>query len=280
MRLCRLQISYAEACLGLCIFAKQNATLGEATFLMLGCDFLKLSKETMKLLLEINNAIYDDIKIEFLYHSNKLEGSTFNLEQLNVLLDEDKIVGEHSVDDVQETINSLKLFDFVIKTIDEQLTPRLLKEYHSLLKTSTIDSERRFAGIYKKIPNKLRGIDIETAQPYEVEEKIDKLLEMEINTIEDIANFHQEFEHIHPFQDGNGRIGRYLILRQCIEKNIDLIAIDDEYNKEYKQALYIAQKDNNISLLVEILKKSQMRLDKKLSKYQKGIEELNESYKI
>lgn len=229
----------------------------------------------MKLLLEINNAIYDDIKLEFLYHSNKLEGSTFNLEQLNILLDEDKIIGEHSVDDVQETINSLKLFDFVIKTIDEQLTPRLLKEYHSLLKTSTIDSERGFAGVYKKIPNKLRGIDIETAQPYEVEEKIDKLLEMKVNTIEDIANFHQRFEHIHPFQDGNGRIGRYLILRQCIKSNIDLIAIDDEYNKEYKQALYIAQKDNNISLLVEILKKCQTRLDKKLSKYQKGIEELN-----
>ena len=68
----------------------------------------------MKLLLEINNAVYDDIKLEFLYHSNKLEGSTFNLEQLNVLLDEDKIIGEHSVDDVQETINSLKLFDFII----------------------------------------------------------------------------------------------------------------------------------------------------------------------
>lgn len=236
---------------------------------------MKISKDAMKLLLEINNVIYDDIKLEFLYHSNKLEGSTFNLEQLNVLLDEDKIIGEHSVDDVQETINSLKLFDFVIKTIDEELTPRLLKEYHSLLKSNTIDSERGFAGVYKKIPNKLRGVDIETAQPYEVEEKVDKLLEMEIDAIEDIANFHQRFEHIHPFQDGNGRIGRYLMLRQCIENNIDLIAIDDEYNKEYKQALYTAQKDNNIIPLLKILKKCQTRLDEKLSKYKTQIEELN-----
>lgn len=236
---------------------------------------MRISKDTIKLLLEINNAIYDDIKLEFLYHSNKLEGSTFNLEQLNVLLDEDKIIGEHTVDDVQETINSLKLFDFVIKTIDEELSPRLLKEYHSLLKTNTIDSEHGFAGVYKKIPNKLRGVDIETAQPYEVEEKIDKLLKMEIDTIEDIADFHQKFEHIHPFQDGNGRIGRYLILRQCIENNIDLIAIDDEYNKEYKQALYTAQKDKDIKALVEILKKCQTRLDKKLNKYKKTIEELN-----
>lgn len=236
---------------------------------------MKISKDAMKLLLEINNVIYDDIKLEFLYHSNKLEGSTFNLEQLNVLLDEDKIIGEHSVDDVQETINSLKLFDFVIKTIDEELTPRLLKEYHSLLKSNTIDSERGFAGVYKKIPNKLRGVDIETARPYEVEEKVDKLLEMKIDAIEDIANFHQRFEHIHPFQDGNGRIGRYLMLRQCIENNIDLIAIDDEYNKEYKQALYTAQKDNNIIPLLKILKKCQTRLDEKLSKYKTQIEELN-----
>ncbi len=236
---------------------------------------MKFSKDAMKLLLEINNVIYDDIKLEFLYHSNKLEGSTFNLEQLNVLLDEDKIIGEHSVDDVQETINSLKLFDFVIKTIDEELTPRLLKEYHSLLKSNTIDSERGFAGVYKKIPNKLRGVDIETAQPYEVEEKVDKLLEMKIDAIEDIANFHQRFEHIHPFQDGNGRIGRYLMLRQCIENNIDFIVIDDEYNKEYKQALYTAQKDNNIIPLVKILKKCQTRLDEKLSKYKTQIEELN-----
>lgn len=236
---------------------------------------MKLSKDTIKLLLEINNAIYDDIKLEFLYHSNKLEGSTFNLEQLNVLLDEDKIIGEHSVDDVQETINSLKLFDFVIETIDEKLTERLLKEYHSLLKNNTIDSERGFAGVYKKIPNKLRGVDIETAQSYEVEEKIEELLEININSIEDIANFHQKFEQIHPFQDGNGRIGRYLILRQCIENKIDLIAIDDEHNKVYKQALYTAQKDNNIIPLIEILKKCQTRLDEKLNKYQNVIEELN-----
>ncbi len=235
---------------------------------------MKISKNTMKLLLEVNNAIYDEIKLEFLYHSNKLEGSTFNLEQLNVLLDEDKIIGEHSVDDVQETINSLKLFDFVIKTIDEELTPRLLKEYHSLLKTNTVDSERGFVGIYKKIPNKLRGVDIETAQPYEVEERIEELLGMKIKSIEDIANFHQKFEHIHPFQDGNGRIGRYLILRQCVENNIDLIAIDDEYNKEYKQALYIAQKDNDTLPLIKILEKCQIRLNQKLDKYQGVILEL------
>lgn len=103
--------------------------------------------------------------------------------------------------------------------------------------------------------------------------------QIKINSIECIANFHQKFEHIHPFQDGNGRIGRYLILRQCIENNIDLIAIDDEYNKEYKQALYIAQKDNDMNHLVEILEKCQTRLNGKLSKYKNAIEKLKNKQK-
>ena len=87
--------------------------------------------------------------------------------------------------------------------------------------------------------------------------------------------FHQEFEHIHPFQDGNGRIGRFIILKQCIENNIDLIAIDNEYNNEYKKALYNAQTTGDISDLVNIFKLCQERLDKKLSKYQTYIDNIN-----
>lgn len=236
---------------------------------------MKLSVDKLQLLSKINNSIYDDIKVEFLYHSNKLEGSTFNIEQLNILIDENKIIGEHSVDDVQETINSLKLFDFVVDTLGEKLTPRLLKEYHSILKTNTRDENYGFVGTFKKIPNKLRGIDIETAQPYEVEDRINDLLDEEIKSLEDIAKFHAIFEHIHPFQDGNGRIGRYIIFKQCIENNIDLIAIDDEYNKEYKEALYLAQKENDFVNLIDIFSKCQERLDKKLQKYKSAMEDIN-----
>lgn len=82
-----------------------------------------------------------------------------------------------------------------------------------------------------------------------------------------IADFHQKFEHIHPFQDGNGRIGRFIILRQCLENNVDLISIDDEYNKEYRSALFRAQTSDNIDDLVEIFKKCQIRLDEKLEDY-------------
>lgn len=105
------------------------------------------------------------------------------------MLTENKVQGEHSIDDVQETINSLKLFDFVINTLSEELTPRLLKEFNSLLKQNTKQDEYELIGVYKKIPNKLLGVNIETTQPFEVEEKINNLLKIEIKNVEDIEEF-------------------------------------------------------------------------------------------
>ena len=90
-----------------------------------------------------------------------------------------------------------------------------------------------------------------------------------------IADFHQKFEQIHPFQDGNGRIGRFIILRQCIENDIDLIAIDDKYNKEYRAALYKAQTTKDIKDLVEIFVKCQVRLDEKLKEYEDLINQVS-----
>ena len=237
---------------------------------------MKISINTMQKLSKIKNSVYDDIKIEYLYHSNKLEGSTFNIHQLNVLLEENMIVGEHSVDDVQETINSLELFDFVVETLNKKLTDRLLREYHSILKKNTSDANYGFVGIYIKIPNKLRNVDIKLAEPYEVEGLIKNLLDKKIENINDIADFHQEFEHIHPFQDGNGRIGRFIILRQCLENNIDLIAIDDEYNKQYREALYKAQTIGTLEQLVQVFKKCQKRFDEKLQSYTSIIEQVSE----
>lgn len=235
---------------------------------------MKFTASAIKYLSRINNSIYDDLKVEFLYHSNKLEGSTFDENQLNALLEENMVIGEHKKDDVQTTINSLELFDFVVKTVDEDMSPRLIREWHSLLMKGTELDKMQLVGKYKEIPNSLRGIDIETAQPYEVEERIDNLLKLEINNIDDIAAFHQEFEHIHPFQDGNGRIGRFIIFKQCIKNNIDLIAIDNEYNDDYKKALYVAQTTGDVSNLVSIFKLCQERLNKKLIKYQSYIDKI------
>lgn len=133
-----------------------------------------------------------------------------------------------------------------------------------------MDDEIDNIGKWKKYNNRLSKTDLKLCEPYLVENSIYNLLEdwkQNKKDIYSIADFHQKFEHIHPFQDGNGRIGRFIILRQCLENNIDLIAIDDEYNKEYKEALYEAQTTGDLEQLVYILEKCQKRLDEKLESY-------------
>lgn len=130
----------------------------------------------------------------------------------------------------------------------------------------------------KKYENKLRDIDLKLAYPSEVESLMYNLLsdwnELENATVKEIADFHYKFEKIHPFQDGNGRIGRFIILKQCLEKNIDLIAIDKEYSEEYKKALFKAQQTNNSEELVNVFIKCQKRLEEKLSSYNNLLKEV------
>ena len=231
---------------------------------------MKISITTMQKLSKIKNSAYDAIKIEFLYHSNKLEGSTFSKENLIDLLESKKVNGEHFLDDVIETRNSLELFDEVINTLNKPLDKYLLWDWHRILKKGSIDDEIGNIGRWKKYENKLLNTDLKLCEPNLVENNIFNLLEDWKESKKDIfaiANFHQRFEHIHPFQDGNGIIGRFIILRQCIENNVDLIAIDDEYNKEYRNALYIAQTTNDINPLVEVFTKCLKRLDEKLEDY-------------
>lgn len=240
---------------------------------------MKISINTMQKLSKIKNSAYDAIKIEYLYHSNKLEGSTFSKENLLDLLEQRQVVGEHFVDDVIETKNSLDLFDNVINTLKDPFDKYLLWEWHRLLKKGTVDDEINNIGKWKKYANRLSKVDLKLCEPHLVENAIFNLLADWNESKKDIyaiANFHQKFEHIHPFQDGNGRIGRFIILRQCIENSVDLIAVDDEYNKEYRAALYKAQTTGNIDLLVEVFKKCQVRLDEKLSSYMPTINQVSE----
>ena len=148
-----------------------------------------------------------------------------------------------------------------------------------MLKKGTVDDEIDNIGKWKKYENRLSKTDLKLCKPHLVENSMFNLLEDWNESQKDIyaiANFHQKFEHIHPFQDGNGRIGRFIILRQCIENSIDLIAIDNEYNKEYREALYEAQTTENIKPLVEVFKKCQVRLDEKLSNYSSTIMQVSE----
>lgn len=230
----------------------------------------------MQKLSTIKNSFYEDLKIEFLFHSNHLEGSTFTKENLEKLLLDKQVEGVHFLDDVYETTNSLKAFDMVIEDSDKELNKFMLFDWHRTLKKNSIDDEISNTGCWKKYENRLRGVDIKLALPSEVDSLMFNLI-MDWNennnpTIEDIAKFHYKFEMIHPFQDGNGRIGRFLILKQCLESDIDLIAIDNMYSNEYKEALYKAEKTDDISELVCVFKKCQDRLDKKLNSYHDLIE--------
>lgn len=226
-----------------------------------------LNTEVLKFLKDTPNSAYESVKTEFLYHSNKLEGSTFTKENLEKYLQDNIIEGSHKIDDVYETINSTQLFDFIVDTLEEPLSKRLMLEFHRMLKDKTLDYERGFAGCWKKIPNMISGVDLKLAQPWEVESKIEELLkqwEDSNKTFEDIIKFHAQFENIHPYQDGNGRIGRFIMLKQCVENGVDLILIDDQYSAEYKKALYIAQSQKDYTMLSDIFKKWQSLLDQKL----------------
>ena len=238
---------------------------------------MKISIIVMQKLSKIKNSAYDAIKIEYLYHSNKLEGSTFSKENLLDLLESKQVSGEHFYDDVIETKNSLELFDNVISTLNEEFNKHLLWDWHRILKKGSVDDEIGNTGKWKKYSNKLLNTDLKLCEPNLVNNNMFNLLEDFKESKKDIyaiADFHQKFEHIHPFQDGNGRIGRFIILRQCIENNIDLIAIDNEYNKQYRESLYIAQTTNNLEPLVDVFKKCQQRIDEKLIEYIPMIKEV------
>ncbi len=149
------------------------------------------------------------------------------------------------------------------------------------MKKGTVDDEIDNIGKWKKYENRLSKTDLKLCEPHLVENNMFNLFEDWNESKKDIyaiAYFHQRFEHIHPFQDGNGRIGRFIILRQCIENSVDLIAIDDEYNKEYREALYEAQTTQNVNSLVEIFEKCQVRLDEKLSNYIPTIKQVSEEF--
>lgn len=190
---------------------------------------------------DLKNALYSILKHNFLYHSNKIEGSTFTTEALALLIDKNIVEGKHTLDDVQETVNSSYTFDTIIDNLGQDITHSFIKNLHSSLFFNTTLHSRGFSGIYKTIPNMILGTDIKLAQPFEVEPLLDELLEWYYNldkvTLESLAEFHYRFERIHPFQDGNGRIGRFLMLKQMLENNLPLKIISWDNEDLYRSSL-------------------------------------------
>ncbi|AVQ38049.1 cell filamentation protein Fic [Clostridium botulinum] len=213
--------------------------------------------KNIKIAKDIKNSIYYKLRHEFLYHSNRIEGSTFTTESLALLLDKNVVEGKHTLDDVQETVNSAYVFDYIIDTIDEKVDMRYIKYLNSMLKHNTTDYERGFSGVFKKIPNTILGTNVQLAQPYEVEYKLEDIIswyyQNKIINLDIISEFHFRFEMIHPFQDGNGRIGRFLMLKQLLENDLPLFIISWDTEDLYRKSL-AKSSIGNYAPLVEYLK--------------------------
>lgn len=200
--------------------------------------------------MKLKGGIYHRTQIDLTYNSNRIEGSKITHEQTRFIFETNTIGASKEsvlVDDIVETSNHFRCIDLIIEKAKFKLTESLIKELHFLLKSGTSDSGKDWfnVGDYKKMPNEVGGN--ETCPPKEVSIKMKKLLsdyyKLEQKTIEDIIDFHQKFEIIHPFQDGNGRVGRLIMFKECLANNVVPFIIDDELKLFYYRGL---QEWNNV----------------------------------
>jgi Fic family protein len=185
--------------------------------------------------------LYYYLQLTFAYNSNKIEGSKLTSEQTQMIYERGEILpasDAFSTDDIVETINHFKCFDYILDTFTENLSEEYIKSLHGLLKRATIqERDPQIAiGDYKKLGNVIGTNEIETASPEMVETEMHRLLTIYTavgkRTIDEIAEFHVQFERIHPFQDGNGRVGRLLMFKECLRNDIMPFVITDK-NKGY-----------------------------------------------
>ena len=202
-------------------------------------DILKEQKET-----KLKGGIYHKVQIELTYNSNHIEGSTLTHDQTRYIYETNTIGLSNEViniDDILETSNHFRCIDFIIDKANSSITENLIKQLHFILKNGTSDSRRDWfaVGEYKKVPNEVGGK--ETTSPENVEKEIKSLLNWYNNiskiTIKDIIEFHYRFECIHPFQDGNGRVGRLLMFKECLKHNMVPFIIDERIKLYYYRGL-------------------------------------------
>jgi Fic family protein len=189
--------------------------------------------------------IYHRTQIDLAYNSNHIEGSRLTHEQTRYIFETNTIgIKENesvNVDDIIETTNHFRCLDMIIDRAEEKVTEVLLKELHRTLKSGTSDSHRPWfaVGEYKRLPNEVGGMD--TTLPEEVHTEMKALLKaynpIKNKTLEDIIDLHQRFEAIHPFQDGNGRVGRLLMFKECLATGHIPFIITDELKMFYYRGL-------------------------------------------
>ena len=188
--------------------------------------------------------IYHKTQIELTYNSNHIEGSSLTHEQTRYIFETNTIDVENgslNVDDVIETANHFRIVSLIIDNAKSTLTQEFIKELHLLLKNGTSDSRRDWfvVGDYKKLPNEVSGMN--TVLPEDVPKKMKELLDeynaKEEKSLDDVLDFHVKFEKIHPFQDGNGLVGRLIMFKECLKYNIVPFIIEDDLKMFYYRGL-------------------------------------------
>ena len=192
----------------------------------------------------LKGGIYHRTQIDLTYNSNHIEGSRLTHDQTRYIFETNTIgiAGETlNVDDIVETVNHFRCIDFIIDHAEEQVTESLVKQLHGLLKSGTSDSRKEWfaVGDYKKLANEVGGQ--ETCSPKEVHRQMKALLSdynrCRRKTLAEILDFHVRFERIHPFQDGNGRVGRLLMFKECLANGIVPFIITDDLKLFYYRGL-------------------------------------------
>lgn len=217
-------------------------------------DRINKAKEQPQTLLEvlkaerankISGGIYHKIQIELTYNSNHIEGSRLTHDQTRYIYETNTIgvdAGPLNVDDIVETANHFKCIDMIIEQANYSLSEAFIKQLHLTLKNGTSDARKDWfaVGDYKRIPNEVGGR--KTTEPEEVPDRMKRLLEVynqqRTKTLEEIIEFHYQFELIHPFQDGNGRVGRLIMFKECLRNNIVPFIIDEELKLFYYRGLH------------------------------------------
>lgn len=194
--------------------------------------------------MQLKGGIYHRTQIDLTYNSNHIEGSRLTHDQTRYIFETNTVGVEGEtlrVDDIIETANHFRCIDLIIDKAEERLTEQLIKELHRLLKSGTSDSRKEWfvVGDYKRLPNEVGGL--ETTPPEAVEQEVRELLAtynaLREKTFDDILSLHHRFETIHPFQDGNGRVGRLILFKECLATGIVPFIITDELKLFYYRGL-------------------------------------------
>ena len=220
-------------------------------------DILEVLREQKEMKLKGN--LYHNTQIIFAYNTNHIEGSKLTQDQTRYIYETNTfLAGKETItniDDIIETSNHFKLVDYMLDKAKETLTEEMIKEFHKILKEGTSDSRKEWFNIgeYKKIANEAGSM--KTTEPKYVKRDMEKLIQwynsLKQVTIKEIIEFHARFEKIHPFQDGNGRVGRIIIFKECLKNNIVPFIILDEDKLFYYRGLKEYQNKTEKGYLID-----------------------------